>query len=192
VLAVFWRHAHPPERVPGPELELGERHGLLSITHIGGWMDLAEVVDVQVEVHGQNPYGEVKSGTLTLRAALERLWVSEEPNPDEDKFPHKRQFRMRSKEGGKMGWYVSFDIELESDRETVKMQEFYLVPLAAPKQPQPPDRGGWECFALVVMPHATKKDCYQRMGFSILQDTNEVQKWKHLKEKNNLITVVLA
>jgi len=91
-----------------------------------------------------------------------------------------------------MGWYVSFDIELESNRETVKKQEFYLVPLAAPERPQPPDRGEWGCFALVVMPHATKKDCYQRTGFSLLQDTNEVQKWTHLKEKNDLITVVLV
>jgi Heterokaryon incompatibility protein (HET) len=177
-----------PNKYRAPSWSWASVNGLLSITEIGGWADLAEVLDVQVEVKGENPYGEVNSGDLTLRTALERLWIVEE----HDELAHKRHARMFSKNGDKEGWPVSFDIESELDQKIVEEQDVYLAPLAAREGSSSEDEKDWRCFALVVMPHATRKDCYQRMGFCILEDASEIRKWKHMKEKDGLVTIVLA
>jgi hypothetical protein len=153
--------------------------GLFSITPIGGWTDLVEIVDVKVDVMGLNPHGQVTAGKLELRAVVDRAYTYEEGEEGWDS-----QFvTLHTKEGSIL--WPSFDIEKEAEREAVKRRELYILPLAADMR-----EDELLCFALILVPDGQGN--YRRDGFIIMDDTNEIQKWVDLKEKGELETIVLV
>lgn len=164
-----------PKEYTAPSWSWASVIGQFAITNLGGWDDLVEVVNVEVEVKGLNPHGQVAGGILELRGVLERIWVTplgEHEVPDHD------FFTVSTKEG--VEYYPAFDIELEDEREVADGLEMYMLPLAA----------GPICYALIVVP--AMQGSYQRKGYILLDEDKEIQRWKDLKEKGGLSTIVLV
>ncbi|KAF2101722.1 HET-domain-containing protein [Rhizodiscina lignyota] len=92
-----------PEQWRAPSWSWASVDGILSVTHLGGWTDLAVVKDVRVNVKGENPYGEVSDAVLDIECILERAWVSKDKEQDEDKIPHTRHMLNPTEKRSKRG-----------------------------------------------------------------------------------------
>ncbi len=80
------------------------------------WSDIATVLDYHVELKTSNPYGELKGGWIRIRAPLVPVSLSDEPEEDENKVPHKRYVRLKRARGNPFGHYAVFDnIESHND-----------------------------------------------------------------------------
>jgi hypothetical protein len=178
-----------PKKYRAPSWSWASIDGLISITSIGSWKDLVEVVDVQTQVKGENRLGEVSGGNIVLRATLERISIREQKlGPDED---------IDTGNGGFLWWFGTEDkkseeerrhgrFDIESDmKSNLESLEMYILPLAAEF------RGNdLACFALVVVPDHEGR--YQRVGWIIMDEKEKVHIWKDLKEKGELKTIVLV
>lgn len=194
VEGLCWQSYGPPHSRPtsyrAPSWSWASIDGLISITPLGRWEDVVEVVDVQVQVKGENPYGEVSSGSIELRAPLERISFRE----------HELgvQKELSLKHGSFRWWYEAgeeeidgeetnrgrFDIETDVQLD-LKSLELYMLPLAADLS-----NDDLICFALTVMPEGEGR--YKRVGWSLCGSKGQAPGWKESKEKGQLPKVILV
>jgi hypothetical protein len=71
------------------------------------WKPLAEILDASVILKGTNPFGEITSGTIKLRAALEQVWLIEGFDPKG--IPYENNPKIRTKNGPSEGDYSRLD-----------------------------------------------------------------------------------
>lgn len=77
-----------------------------------------------------NPLGEVTDGWINLKAPLDSLPVSDEPERDADRVPNWRAIRLRTVNGDLFGSHASFDQLRALDDETgakVKSLELFAL-----------------------------------------------------------------
>lgn len=148
------------------------------------WRDIGTILDCHVEPKGENPYGEVTSGWLTIRAPVERLTPSEEKEPDHETVPHKRNLRLRTARGTPFGAYTMFDT---LNDETILTMELFAMPLACIEEKE---RGGYTYQALIVTPVEGRQKYYRRVG-KILFDQESLGDCEWIGDGTKMETVTL-
>jgi hypothetical protein len=177
-----------PKKYRAPSWSWASIDGRVAITSIGSWEDLVEVVDVQVQVKGENPLGEVSGGSIELRAPLETISIREQklgPNKDIDT-AHGAflwWFGTGDKEGDEEEKHGRFDIESDTGSD-LKSSELHILPLAVDLRDD-----DLTCFALAVV--SAGEGRYRRVGWALMDEKEKVHGWKDLKEKDGLQTIVL-
>lgn len=188
-----WQSYGPPHSRPttyrAPSWSWASIDGLIAITSLGRWEDVVEVIDVQVQVKGENLFGEVSSGSIELRAPLERISIRDHKLSDNEELSLKQgTFRWWYGTGEKEGEGEMnrgrFDIETDMELNP-KSLELYLLPLAVDFTDD-----DLTCFALVVMPYGEGR--YKRVGWSLNDSVEQVLGWKELKEKGKLPRIFLV
>ncbi|KAF2111648.1 heterokaryon incompatibility protein-domain-containing protein [Lophiotrema nucula] len=125
------------------------------------WMDIATVLDCKVELKGDNPYGEVKSGWLKVRAPIEPLKRSEELEKDWQTAPHKRATRLTTRNGDNFGSFAMFDT-LDDDLALKLPLSALLLVQNDPKDDEPKKQG---YQALLITPVEEEGvDVFKRVG----------------------------
>jgi hypothetical protein len=127
------------------------------------WTDLGTVLECQVELKGENPYGEVTSGWVKIKAPVEPLMPSEEKEPDHETVPHKRALRMRTLGGKPFGAYCMLDTL--SDDKALELSLFAL-PLAYLHR----EKTVRVFHALIISPVEGRQGHYRRVGSLVLSD----------------------
>lgn len=146
------------------------------------WVEIGTVVDCHVELKGENPYGEVKSGWLKLKAPIEPLEPSEVKEEDADELPHKRALRVKTRQGKAFGAYCMFDTL--DDESAVKLSLF-AIPLAYI------DRNHGRAYqALIITPVEGQQDHYRRVG-KIIFDEEALGKCDWMEDNTKLSTITL-
>lgn len=194
VEGLCWQSYGPPHSRPStyraPSWSWASIDGMFAITSLGRYGDLVEVVDVLVQVKGENPYGEVSSGYIELRAPLERISIRKHSLGISEE--------LSLKHGSIRWWYGTgeqevdgeelnrgrFDIETDIELEP-KNLGLYVMPLAADFSDE-----DLSCFALIVEPEGEGR--YKRVGWSLCDCKDKVPEWKKSKEKGKLPRVVLV
>lgn len=187
VEGLCWQSFGPPHTRPkmyrAPSWSWASIDGLVAISSIGSWEDLVEIVDVQVQVKGENPFGEVSGGSIELKAALERVSIREfKHGPNEDIGTRNGSFRWwygtGQEEGVEKSKHGRFDIETDIELN-LKTLELYILPLVVEV-----NDGDLTCFALVVLPEGGGR--YRRVGWAMMDEKEIAHGWKQLKEQGNL------
>ncbi|QDS67590.1 hypothetical protein FKW77_003719 [Venturia effusa] len=198
VEGMCWQSFGPPHSRPtvyrAPSWSWASIDGMIATTSLGRWEDLVDVVDVQVQIRGENPYGEVSGGSIELRAPLERISIRrhsrERLGPDDEELSLKHGylrwwFGTAEKEvDGEEIKRGRFDIENETGLD-LKSLELCLLPLAADLSD---DR--LPCFALIVKPDGDGR--YRRVGWSLDSGKEKTAEWKEAKGKGELPKVILV
>ncbi|KAF2006833.1 HET-domain-containing protein [Amniculicola lignicola CBS 123094] len=153
------------------------------------WKDVAIVEDCRVELQGENPYGEVKSAWLKMRAPLERLIPSEEKEANWETVPHKMAFRVRTKTGVPFGAYCMFDVAIE--HEVAREMTLYALVLVR-MMGKDGEEVEESCHqALIVSPVEGRPDTYERVG-KILMGIEELGERDWLEDESKFATVTLV
>jgi hypothetical protein len=147
------------------------------------WIDVGTVLDCHVELKGENPYGEVTSGWVRIRAPLEPLSPSEEPEPDHETVSHKRNLRMKTRTGKPFGAYCMLDTMSE---EAASKLSLFALPLVLKER----KRTGRSIQALMIMPVEEQPDHYRRVG-KIIFDSESIGSCDWLKDPTQMETVTL-
>lgn len=144
----------------------------LSNRGVYDFTDIAVVVDCHVELKGVNPYGEVKSAWLTLRAPVEPLFLSE---TEEERYHHPR---MKTRTGHAWGSYYQFDTIDENEALTLALSVIILT------------QSGKELYqGLIITP--VNEQQYRRVGIIMLSDeTLGMHDW--MEEDTNFATIMLV
>ncbi|MCJ1237981.1 hypothetical protein MMC14_005968 [Varicellaria rhodocarpa] len=85
------------------------------------WSSIATIVDYHIDLKGQNPYGEVTNGWLTVQAPVVPLFVSNELEKDHSAVPHARAIRLRTEHGDSYGRYALFDVIKYDNKEDIAL-----------------------------------------------------------------------
>jgi hypothetical protein len=145
----------------------------------GEWVDVAKVQDVDVTLKGEDPYGEVESAWLKLRAPLEPLSMADDaPNP--------QAWRMKKKNGSEPGASCIFDTRARAAR--ARDLELYVVLLTKCKL-----RGGttWAYHGVVVAGVSGREGVYERMGKVVYGEENQGEcEW--MKDEAKLVDIMLV
>lgn len=175
-------HSRPKEW-RAPSWSWASIDGMLSVTDLGGWDDLLEVKDVKVEVKGQNPFGEIKSGELRLSCTLEKLTVGEEPvEPGKPVFKKNVRLCFTDEDETSHGHHASFDVK--DAREGTHGMDLYGIPLAA-------HPSGTVYTLLVVPDESDGRRVFSREGYLLSDGKELVSKWREAKQNGNLVDVIL-
>ncbi|KAF2687377.1 HET-domain-containing protein [Lentithecium fluviatile CBS 122367] len=142
---------------------LGLGKDLRYISEDGEWSDIGTILDCHVELKGENPYGEVKSGWLKIKAPVEPLSPSEEKEPDHETVPHKRALRMKTKTGKPFGTYCMFDTIDDDSALQLSLSALLLAYIERKKS-------GRTFQALIVTPVEGQEGYYRRVGKIIFND----------------------
>lgn len=126
------------------------------------WVDIATVIDVHIELKGENPYGEVASGWLKIKAPIEPLAPSEEKEPDWETVPHKRALRMKTRAGKTFGTYSMLDTLDDESASQLTLFALVLVFMDG--------KEGRTYQAIVVTPVEGQDGYYRRVGKMIMDD----------------------
>ncbi|TID27527.1 homodimeric type dihydroorotase [Venturia nashicola] len=178
-----------PSTYRAPSWSWASIDGWIFICPIRRFEDIVEVVDVQVQVKGENPYGEVSSGHIELRAPLERISIRKHGfGVEKDLWLKHAMF---------CWWYGTdeeevddeemndgcFDIEtdIELDLESL---ELYSLPLVADFTDD-----DLICVVLIVVPEGEGR--YKRVGWSYCDCKEKVPGWKESKGNGELPKVIL-
>lgn len=149
------------------------------------WVDVATVIDCRVELKGENPYGEVKSGWLEIKAPLEPLSASEEKEPDWERVPHKRAMRMKTRVGNPFGSPCMFDTMDQEVASTVSL--FALILTWRLTQDDPKNR---IYQALLITLVEGSESRYRRVG-KILFGYEALGKCDWMDDDTKLATITL-
>lgn len=147
------------------------------------WKPLATILDAKVKLKGENPYGEIESGYLKLRAPLEPVFVSEEPEHDWKVVPHQRNVRVCLNGGDSYGHYTIFDLPTK-DRDRVRQMNLHVLFLLSRKQP---DEDETTYQALLVVPAEAKGE-HRRVG-KIIMTSKSVQSCAWVKEERHSLPI---
>ncbi|KAF2460553.1 hypothetical protein BDY21DRAFT_167593 [Lineolata rhizophorae] len=94
------------------------------------WVEVASIVGCHVEPKGLDSCGEISGGWITLKAPVERLELSDEPERDADKISDQvkeiRAPRLRTKTGSTYGDYALLD-ERQGRSEIQDLELFIAV-----------------------------------------------------------------
>jgi hypothetical protein len=139
---------------------------------------VATIIDCYVELQGENPYGEVKSGWIKLQAPLEPLFLDENFNPEEASVPYDHNPIVRTANGNSEGVHSRFDFAFTDDDakevsltlvQSLKNVSIFALILA---KTEPSDNYGETCqyHALIVCPTGDDNRTMRRLGFVLLDD----------------------
>jgi hypothetical protein len=147
--------------------------GLVGLTFEEEWEEhwpLASVVEVHVDLKGQNPFGEVLGGFLKISAPKVKLMVSEKPEHDHETVPHARSVRLTTEGGDAYGVYALLDTIDDTDPEKVqdlKNMELFLIAILKYKCSDGKDIG---YQGLIVTTVENQRDTFRRIGVLIFDD----------------------
>ncbi|KAF2872192.1 heterokaryon incompatibility protein-domain-containing protein [Massariosphaeria phaeospora] len=147
------------------------------------WRDVATVIGCHIDLKGENSYGEITAGWLKIKAPLEPLLPSTEPEPDWETVPHKRALRMTTRNGNAFGAYMMFDT---LDQDTASE-----LPLSALVLVQAKGKTGSTYQALIVTPVDGPHGDYRRVGKVILVD-DTLGKCGWMDDDTQLETITLV
>ncbi|KAF2473392.1 HET-domain-containing protein [Lindgomyces ingoldianus] len=146
------------------------------------WIDISTILDCQVELKGKNPYGEVKSGWIKIRAPIEPLSPSQEKEVDWETVPHERALRMKTRAGKPYGTYCMFDT---LDDETAAQMPLCALILTRGDKENPSYQ------ALIITPTEGKPDQYRRVG-KMIMDNEVLGVCDWMNGEAELATIVLV
>ena len=144
-----------------------------------GWEPLATIVDYHVELKGQNPYGEVNSGWIKLRAPIVPFFPSGEPDHDHETVPHNRSMRLRTEHGHPYGSYSLLDVvDLTDEAQAASVRSLSLFVLVIVQYDW--DKGNQGFQGLIITPVDEKRERFKRIGVlnfdeSVLGDLKAVK-----------------
>jgi len=134
----------------------------------------AAILDCHVELKGSNPFGEVSSGWIKLRALLVPLFLNEKIDPDGFGVPYAKNPLARTENGDPNGTYSRFDIDfsnitMEGAQDLVRsMGSKKLYALMLGKTTEDDELS---YFSLIVTPTEAGPYTMQRLGY-IVQNEN--------------------
>jgi hypothetical protein len=150
--------------------------------HDGGeWEDVAEVLDCNTDLKGEDPYGEVTDGWVKLRAGLELL------SPREPA-PNKQVWWTRTLNGSEKGSVCIFDTLARAER--AKSLELYVLLLT--KSPRTCGSGKWNYHGIVVTPVPGRDSTYERLGKVVMGGDESLGECAWMKDKKKLVDVTLV
>ncbi|KAF2016195.1 HET-domain-containing protein [Aaosphaeria arxii CBS 175.79] len=170
----------------GPFGNLGVGRDFLDPT--ARWIDVAEIGDCHVELKGENPYGEVTDGYITITAPLERLEASGEKERDWETVPHKRAFRAKTKNGLPFGAYCMFDTI--DDDAAAKLELFALILVRRMTVKDEPDDRTYQAI-LITPVEGEEEGVYRRVGkwLPSYEDLGECD-WMEDKTKRTTVKLI--
>lgn len=149
---------------------------------------VARVLDQHIELSGQNPFGEVKSGWLKIQAPLQRLYIDENFAPDGKGVPYENNPKVRTETGSPEGTHARFDFAFtHEDAPEVAMAlvkslrevEIFAMVLGKQQSGSEPEAGRYHYQCLIVGPAGDGSDAMRRLGFLFL-DEAEMGECKYL------------
>jgi hypothetical protein len=149
-------------------------------------IDVGTVLDCHVELQGENPYGEVKAGSVILKAPLEPLVPSTEKEPDWETVPHKRAMRVTTKTGDKFGVPCIFDT-LSGD-QALELPLYALFLTRRKPVDDIPEKRVYQ--GLIVSPVEGERDKFSRLG-KILAFHNSIGECDWMTDESKFVTVTL-
>ncbi|KAF6790733.1 hypothetical protein CMUS01_16252 [Colletotrichum musicola] len=139
--------------------------GVPATGHIGTLEEIATVLDVQVPIAGENPFGRVRDGVIKLEAPLVRMRVSENKGPT-------GHVAFRSEKGTEdfYGMLDVIDRSYEASAQMLEEMGVYALVLAFTRAS--PLRGEWQeeeqsvptARGLFVTPALDRPGCMRRIG----------------------------
>jgi hypothetical protein len=128
------------------------------------WTDIAIVLDCHVDLKGENPYGEVLGGWISIRAPLESLSPVARDGVDWETVPPTGHLRVKSRSGNSSGALCILDIV--NDHTASELQLFALVMV---RLQEPDVRSKDSHFqALAITPVHGVQNSYRRLGVILL------------------------
>lgn len=139
--------------------------GLLGVTE-----EVANILEVKVEIDGDNPFGRVKDGWITLEATLVKMSLSEAKGPTGHML-----FRSEKRGDDCFGMLDTIDRNYEAGADLIRSMEVYALILAyaygVPEDPDP-ERKNPCAHGIYVTPAMDRPGCMRRIG-AIIQDVKE-------------------
>ena len=126
---------------------------------IGEWTDQATIVDCQITLKGDNPYGEVTAGYLKIKGPLEPLFSAEEAKPGTGNLRRQKGEKLKTKSGSESGAACVFDTPTHA--EISRDVPLWALVLTKGKQPSHKQR---IYHAIVVRAVDGQEDTYRRIG----------------------------
>jgi len=164
--------------------------------------EIAEILDANTTLRGENPFGEVIDGWIKLRAPMEQLHLMLD-NWDPEASPHHaydNNIKVRTANGNQEGDHARFDFAFTDDdapqeaKRIVKSLEgidiFALIILKAGSYNQDETDDDRAYHALIVR-KVDQTDNYQRLGFLICdKDTLGRKPEEEPKDSYPIVTLV--
>jgi hypothetical protein len=151
----------------------------------GEWATLATVIDCQVTLKGENPYGEITSAHLELRAPLEPLTPGEE-EVVEGFPPRQKGPKMKTRNGSNRGTVCIFDTPQHA--EEARGQSLYAVVLMSVAS-------GPQCssayHSIIVAPVEGKEGTYRRVGKIPIQ-LEDLGECEWMEDESKMPTFILV
>jgi hypothetical protein len=132
------------------------------------FIPLAEVIDAEVRVAGSDSFGQVESGTLTLRATIGTILVHRIGtfNVFHDPLLYHRQFRP---------WDIMFDARVDSNIQTIKT---LLVLIGVQEAENSHEANLLEWYALCIVPVLTtdqRSNVFKRVGYATFSNSLDLE-----------------
>lgn len=151
------------------------------------WTELANILDVHVELKGDNPYGEIKSAWVKIRAPLELLSIIKEKETDVE-IVHNLLSRVKTKAGNSLGSPLFFDTV--QSKEALKLPLYALVLVQGPRTSMIDDSGGDAYHSIVVTPVDGKKNHYRRVA-RLTQNKEDMGDCDWMEDPSKMVTITL-
>jgi len=155
---------------------------------ISQWVDIGTVLDCHIELKGENPYGEVTSGWIKIKAPVEPLTPSEEKEPDHDTVPHQRALRLKTQSGKPFGAYCMLDTLSDDMARELSLFALHLVYID--REAGGRMKSGRTVQALIITPVEGQQGCYRRVG-KIIFDDRSLGECGWLEDRTLMETVTL-
>jgi hypothetical protein len=171
---LFWEGlgVHRVSEYRAPSWSWASVDGVIVVHMNPKWEPLAEIINCKVELKGKNPYGEVKSGWIRLRAPLVPLIMIGYGKDDVIAHPYENNPMVRTQSGDPKGFHSRFDFAFAeptgheeglAEIESLKGIDIFALVLASSTRGVDEDEKFYHC--LIVRPAERDHTSMQRQGF---------------------------
>lgn len=133
---------------------------------------LAVIIDIHIELKGENPFGEVSGGWLKLRAPKVKLFERKEKKPSYQTLavPHTKVIRFTTEYGNISGEYAILDNIDQSDRaqrEVLRNTELFFLAI---QKYRISSTLGYKYMGLIITPVDGEDETFKRLGMLTFND----------------------
>ncbi|KAL0932136.1 heterokaryon incompatibility protein [Colletotrichum truncatum] len=190
----------PEYRAPSWSWASGD--GIPATGQIVDFSDIAEILDANVTLKGDNPFGEVTDGYIKLRAPCQQLYlVLENWDPEAPgHFKYDNNIKVRTKDGNPEGEFSRFDFAFTDDdapqeaKKIVKSLEgvdIFALHIFKSRSWEPDASDDEGTYHSLIVKKVKGTDNFERLGF-LLSDKDMLGKEPEKEDKEGFWTVTLV